>query len=343
MINNLKDEIRNEILKETKYVSEHRVDTNLIYLLALKYYCDKSLLSYEQLIKETTEENINIEEDFIITKSDKLRILKLLPLIQYENLQELVKDYLKTNKIGINLIDNSHKKICLCNRIKKFIYDMTGNTTYIIDKFDLDKEEIIIFQFFDKALNLDNKYSKYEDIIFENYHYVYIYDDTPKYRFIKENSNDIYPLIRQILKKNNDLKIILHTDYKKISNIKQSRLIMKYMSKVLLDEETAFIFYEKKDNNKVSIINYNKDKIYSFDKLLQIIDNDRKQKDILVKTTTEDIINNHYRIGFKLYQSSIIEKARNINEIVDENTKLIEELSTINKRIEQEINKLINR
>ena len=37
------------------------------------------------------------------------------------------------------------------------------------------------------------------------------------------------------------------------------------------------------------------------------------------------------------------ESIRNINEIVDENTRLIDKLSRINSEIEQEINKLINR
>jgi len=44
-----------------------------------------------------------------------------------------------------------------------------------------------------------------------------------------------------------------------------------------------------------------------------------------------------------LYQNEKIDDVKNINEIVDENTKLIEKLSRINQDIEQEINNLINR
>jgi len=119
---------------------------------------------------------------------------------------------------------------------------------------------------------------------------------------------------------------------------------MKYMSKVLLfDEANTFVYYENKKDDKVSIINYNKDKINSLEKLNKIIEINRKQKDILVKTTIEDIKNNCYRIGFRLYQEASVDSTRNINEIVDENTRLIDRLARLNNEIEQEINKLINR
>jgi len=343
MINNLKEEIRKELLKESKYISEERIDRILIYILSLKYHCDNSNIPYESLIKETDPKNIDIEENILITSDDQIKSIKLLKFIRYENLKELVTEYLENNKIGIKLLNQSKKKICIANKLNILIYDLYGNTTYITNKLNITKNQITIFKFFDKVLNLNNKYSLYEDLNFEDYDSVYIYDNTPKYRFIKENSNDTYLLIKEILTKNNNLKIILHTSYKKISNLKQSISIIKYLSKVLLDEETAYLIYEKNNNQKVSIIDYNKDKINNLDKLFQIIENNRKQKDILVKITIDDIRNNYYRIGFKLYQSNIIETTKNINEIVDENTRLVEKLSTINKLIEEEINKLINR
>ena len=79
------------------------------------------------------------------------------------------------------------------------------------------------------------------------------------------------------------------------------------------------------------------------DKLEQIIKLNRKQKDVLVKVTPEDIRQNNYRLGFKLYQTEMKGENKSINELVDENTKLVDLLANINQDIELELNKLINK
>lgn len=119
---------------------------------------------------------------------------------------------------------------------------------------------------------------------------MYICDNTPRYRFIRNSDNDIYNFINNILIRDKKIKMVLHTDFKKISNMKQARYLVNYISKVVFyDEKNTYLYFEIKDNNQVSIINYNRDKIKSLVKSHQIIENDRKQKDILVKTTIEDI------------------------------------------------------
>ena len=198
------------------------------------------------------------------------------------------------------------------------------------NKFNLTREENVFI-------------AKETLLIIKNYKYIYIYDNIPRYRFIRNSDTDLYRIIQKILC-NNDINIIFHSTFKKVSNMKEARFIINYLSKVVLfDLDNTFLYFNKKDNDNVSIINYDREIINNIEKLYQIIENDRQKKDILVKTTTKNIINNYYRIGFKLYQKGIIDNKKNINEIVDENTRLIEKLSDINKNIEQEINKLMNR
>lgn len=344
MLNELINELRRQIEKESKYIVDFRLKKNLLGLFVLKYYCDIKELSYEELIKQNQVNDISFPIDTFEYKMFTFDNTRLLALIQYENLQDLIKEYLSNSDIGINIIDKDIKKICISSNLDKSLYDSTGNTTYVIDKLDISRYDIESFKFFDKVLEINNKYVKYEELMFDEYNYVYLYDNIPRYRFIKNSDNDVYDVIRKIIYKNDKLRIILHTDYKKIANLKESRFIIKYMSKVLLLEDgNAFVYYEKKEDDKVSIINYDKNKIKSLSRLLEIMENNRKLKDILVKTTVADIEKNYYRIGFRLYQKGIEESIRNINEIADENTNLINKLSDINKSIEQEINKLINR
>lgn len=344
MINDLINEIQHQQEKDSKYFIDTKVKRNLIGLLILKYYCDTGILSYEEVIKQNNVENISFPIDTFEYELIDVPNTKLLALIQYENLQDIVKEYLSDSKIGINIISSDEEKICISNNLNKSVYDITGKTTYVTDKYKINIYEIAVFKFFDKVLGINNKYINFDELIIENYKYVYIFDDTPRYRFIKNSDNDVYDLIRKLFMKSHELKIIFHTDYKKISNIKESRSVIKYMSKVVLFEDgNTLVFYEVKSDDKVSIINYNSNKIESLSKLQQVIEQNRKTKDILVKVTLDDIAKNYYRIGFRLYQFGIEKGSRNINEIADENTKLIEELSRLNKGIEQEINKLINR
>jgi len=344
MINNFIDEIAKQIQKDYKYVTEYMISRCFISMLVLKYYCDNSIYSYQEIINSPELKEISFPLDDLTVKIGPIKYPKLLAFIQYENLQDMVKEYLTDKNIGIDLINNDEKKLCITNKLDEEIYDLKGNTTYIIDKLEISIKDVALFKFFDKVLGINNQYLKYDEIKKTDYNYLYIYDNTPRYRFIRNSENDVYYLIRRILYDNDKLTIILHTDFKKVSNMKEFRYLVKYLSKIVLyDDEKTFLYFQTKDNDQVSIINYNHNKIKSVDQLHQIINNDRKQKDILVKTTVKDIQNNYYRIGFKLYQNKTINDARNINEIVDENTRLIEKLSHINENIEQEINKLINR
>ena len=64
---------------------------------------------------------------------------------------------------------------------------------------------------------------------------------------------------------------------------------------------------------------------------------------LLVKIRYQDLVDNNMRIGFKLYQIERPDKIRDINKIVDENTRYLKRLNSINEIVEQEINILLNK
>ena len=351
MINDLRDEIKRQIEKKNNFSIGYRIE--LIGLLVLKYACDTFGMSYEMVIKADSLEDILFpEKNFEYKSLCNINHFNLLTHIQYEKIEDLVKEYLGSDDIGINIFNNNSKKVCIISNINasifelyKGVYDINGNTTYVTDKFHSSRYVDCVFKFYDKVLGINNQYMEYDKISFKDYDYLYVYDGNPTYRFIKNSDNvGLYRTFIDLFNSNKNLKIILHTNFRKISNLTDTRFIIDYISKILFyDDKNTFVYYEKKDDETVSIIDYNKDKIKSLDKLFEIIDNNRKQKDVLVKTTGNDIKKNCYRIGFRLYQDGVKENIKSINEIVDENTRLINRLSSINRIIEQEINKFINR
>jgi len=343
MINSFMEEIKKHLQMENKYVSNYIVDRCLVSLLVLKYYCDNSIYSYKDIIHGQELNDILFPIDDMKINIRSLECPKLLAYIQYEDLETLIKEYINRREFEIDFINNQETKICITSNLEKELYDYQGNTIYVTDRLDVLSYEVAVFKFFDKVLGVNNQYLTYDEAIKKEFKYVYLHENIPKYRFIRNSSNDVYNIIRRILYLN-QAQVILHTSFKKVSNMKDIRSLVNSLKKVILyDEKNTFLYFEESDNKQVSIINYNKEKVKSLEQLYKIIDTDRKQKDVLVKTTQEEIINNYYRIGFRLYQNEKIDDVKNINEIVDENTKLIEKLSRINQDIEQEINNLINR
>ena len=160
MINDLKEEIKKQLSKEYKYVSNYMIESNLLNLLVLKYYCDTSNLKYENLISIENEKTKEIElpDDPLLKKIINVKFTKLLSHIRYENIQELIKEYLYHEDITLNIINSKEKKVCIPSAFSNSLYDLDGNTTYVIDYFKITPYEISKFQFFDKVLNNHNEY-----------------------------------------------------------------------------------------------------------------------------------------------------------------------------------------
>lgn len=337
------DALRNEILKignSKHYYASFWYEKELVKFLVLKYYCDKKIYKYSDVINKDKFDNLKFPTD----EKEILNIEnpRLLSLIEHYNLKDLVLEYLSNDRLGINLIKEKKDIICIPLEFSKEIYDISGNTTYVINLKYFNNYGLNLLKFFDIVLEINNKYIKYEEIHFSDYKTLYIYDFLPKYnRYIDQQANLNLIINNGILGGINN--VILHSNFKKLSNISNLKIASKYLKKIILFDDVNTILVFNKLDDKISIINYNKDKIKSIEKLYEIIENNRKIKDILIKITHDDIKNNYYRIGFKLYQESSNTNARNINEIVEENTRFIRRLSDLDLQIEQEINTLMNR
>ncbi len=349
MINDLRRDIEKTLFKKRDLFYLRRIDHIIIYLIYLKYLCEIKEYEYEKVIYSNTLYDIlyipGYLKSYLSSDNRTLLLNSLLRNIANINAKDLVLDYIKEQKSELDIYPVLEKKLfysflninaVLGLNISLVGYDIFGKTTYIISDAK-DNISIRIFKIFDEILKVHNEYKKLSEIDFTKYEYICIYDDRPKY--LSSNSTDsIYKFINE--KSNIVPNIILYTKYNKISNFQEGRSVLNLLKIVIIKEnDTVMIF--SKDSKEISIINYNNSKIKNIDMLKEIINNNRRQKDILIKTNIDEIRKNNMRIGFHLYQ---IDKENNfnINNIVDENTYLLKELNNLNDKVEIEINNLFN-
>ena len=338
----------NDLLKdieefENRYnfqFSDSRKIILIEYLIHLKYLCDKDIYKYEDVIEKEEIYDISLDTNRLSYHNlkSKLPINTLLLKIKKKNIKKLLLELLdyidkpiefNNDKDKVLYIDLSHDIIHYYNRY--------GNGTYI-SKISIRLYQT--FKAFDEILGINNTYIEKQDISdYKDYDYVYIFDDIPKYRLNRYDNiyNDINKLIR------NNKNIILYTNYSKISNFSDGRIISRYIKTIILNNTKAIMIFNNIESTEISIINYDKDRINSLDKLYSIIKTNRKQKDILVKTTYNELKENNLRIGFNLYQLEKENKVRDINKIIDENTRLLEQLNDINEDVENYWNKLFTK
>lgn len=310
------------------------------YLIHLKYLCDKDIYKYEDVIEKEDIYDISLDTNRLSYHNlkSKLPINTLLLKIKKKNIKKLLLELLDYIDKPIEF-NNDKDKVLYIDLLHDIIhyYNRYGNGTYI------SKTSIRLYQtfkVFDEILGINNTYIEKQDISdYKDYDYVYIFDDIPKYRLNRYDNiyNDINKLIR------NNKNIVLYTNYSKISNFSDGRIISRYIKTIILNNTKAIMIFNNTESTEISIINYDKDKINSLDKLYNIIKTNRKQKDILVKTTYNELRENNLRIGFNLYQLEKENKVRDINKIIDENTRLLEQLNDINEDVENYWNKLFTK
>ena len=340
MIEELREALKRRLTTQKGYASSYTIERQIMALLVLKYLCDQGQESYPELIKNGNIEHWSYTIDEYIFIVNNL-LTSFLALIQYENLEDLVKEYLNSHKLRPNIINKEAPKLAICSSFTEATYDILGNTIYIIDKFNTSTNGLFSFKFYDLVLGNNNQYLSYDKIDFTNYNYLYFYNHHIKYYFIRNNENDGFDLINSILHKNSQIEILLDTDYSKISVIKNASLMLDKIAKIILfNDNTAYIYFNNLAKDKISIINWSNDDITKLDQIMKL---NRKQKDVLVKVTPKEIRENNYRIGFKLYETRLENENKSINELVDENTALVNRLANLNKDIELELNQLINR
>ena len=309
-------------------------------ILSLKYLCDNGTLDYDTIMRIDDLEKLKLEDDKL-TFMLSIDYKKYLHEIQYENLKELIIKYVNDNKDkydDLSFIEG--RKLVYINLPIGNIsyYDLKGLSTYVSDDYYV-LQFYLLYKFFDKVLCLKNEYKKLSEIKLSDYQELHFYSERGRFGSFALNEKKFDKIEDYI---NSGLRVILYASYNQISNFKNGSGIIKYLKNVIfLSHNKSTLIFEKKEHNGVSIINY-QDEI-DLDKLKRIIINDRKIKDTLIKVKSEEIYNNNYRLGFRLYQLEYENKNKTINEIVDENTKLIERLELINGIVEKEINYLINK
>ena len=327
-------------LRKTKFLKS-RENTFIIYLIYLKYLIDNKVYNYEEVILDDNLYEITHEIEFLNTfylKKEHLPINKILIKIKDISTKDLLLEFLSYIEHPITFHEENDN-IIFINLRRYFInyYNPKGNTTYLINM--MNSKDIELLKLFDTILGIKNNYIKGEDITLNNYDYIYIYDDIPKSRL---RVNNVFEKIRILLRNNKN--IVLMTNYNKISNFQEGRFISHYLKTIIINDTKATILLNESNINKdISIINYDKEKISSLEKLQSIIKNNKKQKDILVKVSHNDLVENNLRIGFNLYQLEKECIIKDINKIVDENTKFLKRLNDINEIVEREINKLLNK
>ena len=345
MYSELSEAISKKLKKVRKYISNSDLEYFYIMLLYLKYLCDNNKYTYEEVIKEKSIEKYIKEFSPLLKGIYNLYkdtdVNKLLTFIQFEDLKNLIYNFIDSYKINkIDIIDNNKKVIYLTNSYPFSIYDVNGGILYSnYDSVRINERKCELFKLIDKMLNIKNAYKTQidkNDVLEDSL--IYIYDDTLKYRYIK--SINILECVYKYVRNFPNNKLIFETKYNKIATLKYRFYYERLRRVIMLNKsDTVYLEYNTDLSNKVSIIMYDSTKDIN---LKKIIENDRKQKDILVKVTLDEICENNGKIGFRIYQNKSKE-TRNINDIVDENSRLINNLTIINEIIKEEVDKLINR
>jgi len=109
MLDDLRNAIKNQYGKDTKYIPDSMIERNIIDLFVLKYYCDNKIMSYKEVREKEKVDSITIPSENFEYKTGTIENVKLLALIQYANLKDLIKEYLEDASIGINIINNLKK------------------------------------------------------------------------------------------------------------------------------------------------------------------------------------------------------------------------------------------
>ncbi len=313
-----------------------KINDFVAYFIYLKYLCETGKYTYEEAIKH--KEMYNLTNDIYRLArhldSNKVEINYILKTIQDKDLKQLLIEFLDSLEKPITFHQKNDKILYLCfnHRLYSY-YNREGQATYVYEETVKDNFELL--KAFDKILGIKNNYVNSSDINITNYDYVYVYDDIPKFRLIK---NNIYDDIHKYIENNKN--VVLYTNYSKISNFSEGRYIYRFIKTIIIINNKTIMLFNSNDNQEISIIHYDPNIVKDINKVIQ---NNRKQKDVLVKITHDELKENNLRIGFNLYQLEKNNEIRDINKIVDENTNYLHELNRINERVEREINILLNR
>lgn len=337
--------ILNEIKKklvteEKKYISTKQLKNYYILLLYLKYICqNKNINDYYN--KDILLSNISIDKEELYKEFFTKNINELLIYFQTDNIYELTKEFIdKENydifrdidNIFIKEEDNTLYYFNISDKNNKILFYRTDYVT-----------KVKLYEMLDEITNTYRKYEyDFYKVELDEIDNLIIIDDEPVYKYIQ--GDNIIDKISNIFFDNRNYKgnIILKTTYSKISKLKSDQLL-SYLTKVCIyenNQDAVLVFRRANDLESVSIVMI-KDNIYN--NIKEIITKNEENKEYLLKVSKSVIKSNNYRIGFNMYLPNRTEDVKSINDIIDENTKITEEISRLNKLIQQEMDKLISK
>ena len=277
----------------------------IAYLIYLKYLCDQNVYDYEEVFMNENLYEITYDIQYLNhwLKEDKLPIHTVLRNYRDIDIKELIMDFIQYMEKPISFHKENDSVLYLnfnTTNIYSY-YNLLGNGIYVMNS--TYQNNFNVFKMFDEVLEIHNQYIIEDEfhLFKESYDYIYFYSVLPRYK-ISHTYNEYFFMKKYIQKTK---YFVLYTKYSLISNFSKGISIAKYIKMILLEENKATILFDKlqdPENSEISIIQYHKDKIKDSDYLKKVIQNNRKLKDILVKTNYKELLNNNLRIGFKLYQ-----------------------------------------
>ena len=245
------------------------------------------------------------------------------------------------------LIEKNIRKACVLYGDDISAYDRYVNTIY----YNKTYYGNISYKLLDEMLGVSNKYvelSRREKLIInDDVDLVYISDQEAKKRiYDDDDNNEICLLTNELLSRGID--VVLKSKYRCISLIDVTYFYSQ-LDKIILgncssNDDSMIMFKAYKSSEDISIILYDKDYITGIDKLKEVIKDNKENSNYLIKVTYHDLLNNGCRIGFKLYSNEISkEKNKTIQQIRDDNERLMRELKILDHIIERETDYLINK
>lgn len=356
--------IEKELKKKERYTYSNKITDIYVLLLYTKYLCSIQKLDFEEVIKE---DNFNktlsylkeckfihpyLENELVDTALNKV-----IRMIQYEDLKELVLEFLKehgSTSLFPAFCEKNDSIVYLWTNNNFSNYDFIHpNVTYVGEHYGNKLfYNFKNFKLLDEMLGFKRTYvEKLENVDLDCQDILLIHDEIPIYRFSKQDKNIIDSLYDIVCEYKDRLKkIVLQVPYRKVSKFSNRTLIQNWISKILFYEDNkkpdVYMEFQQVSLHEVpaktiSLVLLKEKMEEDVESIKKIISNNRSKKETLIKIKPTDIIANNKRIGFKMYALENKTEVKQINDIIDENTDLIRRLENLNRTIESEVNKLI--
>lgn len=344
--NVFKEEIIAQIEEYRKAINQDKVLGSSIYydlLIYAKYIIEKENLDYFKIINGQTDELIKLLKERykgVPVKIDNLKEYKLYEILGKLAFNDYVIEIYKDRVLDAYLDPN--KKYLMVNASIR-TYIQYPNIDIICEDFEINNKDsyaLCKYKMRDEIIGIErNYYSSWNNINLEEYDaLIFINDNKAKYIEFSEFNRKHITRMKEVF---------MITNYSNISNYKSSngisrlftsvRELKNKIKSVYIDDEKAYITYIHKDEeDKINIKELSN---IPDDKLKNIIDSDKEIENVSIYVTSQDIIENNYRIGFKTYNNKTDNKE--LLRLVDNNARMTKRIRELDDEISRQIDRMI--